>query len=104
VQLSFDFYMIEAMPDVLIGDRAYDSDDLDENLREKGVKHGVAASQEPIQAADAGSPRATPVQAPMDRRAILRLDEAQTSAAQSLGASPGEFPRVCAGFRRYSAA
>ncbi|MCC7248464.1 MAG: hypothetical protein IT473_07565 [Lysobacter sp.] len=29
VQLSFDFYMIEAMPEVLIGDRAYDSDDLE---------------------------------------------------------------------------
>ena len=38
VQLSFDFYMIEAMPDVLIGDRAYDSDDLDDNLRGKGIK------------------------------------------------------------------
>jgi hypothetical protein len=35
VQLSFDFYMIEAMPDVLIGDRAYDSDDLDDDLSGK---------------------------------------------------------------------
>jgi transposase len=38
VQLSFDFYMIEAMPEVLIGDRAYDSDDLDDDLRGKGIK------------------------------------------------------------------
>jgi transposase len=38
VQLSFDFYMIEAMPEVLIGDRAYDSDDLDDDMRGKGVK------------------------------------------------------------------
>lgn len=38
VQLSFDFYMIEAIPDVLIGDRAYDSDDLDDDLRGKGIK------------------------------------------------------------------
>lgn len=38
VQLSFDFYMIEAMPDVLIGDRAYDSDDLDDDMRDKGIK------------------------------------------------------------------
>jgi len=30
--------MIEAMPDVLIGDRAYDSDVLDEDLRNKGIK------------------------------------------------------------------
>jgi len=30
--------MIEAMPEVLIGDRAYDSDDLDENLGDQGIK------------------------------------------------------------------
>lgn len=28
----FDFYMIEAKPENLIGDRAYDSDPLDEQL------------------------------------------------------------------------
>src|SRR6266513_851248 len=33
VQLSFEFYMIEAKPENLIGDRAYDSDQLDEQLR-----------------------------------------------------------------------
>jgi transposase len=38
VQLSFDFYMIEAKPQNLIGDRAYDSDPLDEELRKDGVE------------------------------------------------------------------
>ena len=38
VQLSFDFYMIEAKPENLIGDRAYDSDKLDEQLRAEGVE------------------------------------------------------------------
>ena len=38
VQLSFDFYMIEAKPENLIGDRAYDSDPLDEELREQGIE------------------------------------------------------------------
>ena len=38
VQLSFDFYMIEAKPDNLIGDKAYDSDQLDEELREQGIE------------------------------------------------------------------
>jgi transposase len=38
VQLSFDFYMIEAKPQNLIGDRAYDSDALDEELRADGVE------------------------------------------------------------------
>jgi transposase len=38
VQLSFDFYMIEAKPENLIGDRAYDSDKLDEELRQEGIE------------------------------------------------------------------
>ena len=33
VQLSFDFYMLEAKPEHLIGDRAYDSDGLDDALK-----------------------------------------------------------------------
>lgn len=37
VQLSFDFYMLEAKPEHLIGDRAYDSDGLDAALRHDGV-------------------------------------------------------------------
>lgn len=32
VQLSFDFYMIEVKPEDPIGDRAYDSYQLDEEL------------------------------------------------------------------------
>jgi len=38
VQLTFDFYMIEAKPERLIGDKAYDSDDLDEQLGEQGIE------------------------------------------------------------------
>lgn len=38
MQQSFDFYMIEAKPDNLIGDRAYDSDKLDEELRQEGIE------------------------------------------------------------------
>ena len=38
VQLSFDFYLVEAKPDRLIGDKAYDSDDLDERLQSEGVE------------------------------------------------------------------
>jgi len=37
VQLSFDFYLLEAKPEHLIGDRAYDSDGLDAALAEEGV-------------------------------------------------------------------
>lgn len=38
VQLTFEFYMIEAKPENLIGDKAYDSDNLDEELRQQGVE------------------------------------------------------------------
>ena len=38
MQLCFDFYMIEAKPENLIGDRAYDSDPLDEELRNDGIE------------------------------------------------------------------
>jgi transposase len=37
VQLSFDFYMLEAKPEHLVGDRAYDSDGLDDDLKQDGV-------------------------------------------------------------------
>src|SRR5215813_4692805 len=38
VQLCLEFYMIEAKPENLIGDRAYDSDPLDEELRKDGIE------------------------------------------------------------------
>ena len=38
LQLSFDFCMIEAKPENIIGDRAYDSDKLDEELRQEGIE------------------------------------------------------------------
>jgi transposase len=38
VQLCFDFYMIEAKPENLIGDGAYDSDPLDNDLRKDDIE------------------------------------------------------------------
>jgi len=38
VQLLFEFMFIEALPERLIGDKAYDSDKLDEELRQQGVE------------------------------------------------------------------
>ena len=38
VQLSFEFYMIEATPERLIGEKAYDSDPLDAELKVEGVE------------------------------------------------------------------
>lgn len=38
VQLSFNFYMLEAKSEHLAGDRAYVSDGLDDDLQQGGVK------------------------------------------------------------------
>lgn len=38
VQLSFDFYMIEATPEHLIGDKAYNSDAMDAEFAAEGVE------------------------------------------------------------------
>jgi hypothetical protein len=38
VQLSFDFYMIEAKPEKLIGDEGYDGDALDAQVKKQGVE------------------------------------------------------------------
>lgn len=46
VQLSFDFYMIEAKPENLIGDKAYDSDELDASLKKTRGRDDRAASLE----------------------------------------------------------
>ncbi len=37
MQLSFDFYMLETKLEYLIGDRAYDCDGLDDDLKQDGV-------------------------------------------------------------------
>jgi len=37
-QLSFDFYRIEAKPENVIGDRAYDSDKLNDEWPEQGME------------------------------------------------------------------
>src|SRR3989440_945540 len=56
VQLWFDFYMIEAKPENLVGDRAYDSDPLDEELRRDGIEmiapHRSNRSKPPTQDGD----------------------------------------------------
>ena len=56
VQLCFDFYMIEAKPENLVGDRAYDSDLLDEELCKDGIEmiapHRSNRSKPPTQDGD----------------------------------------------------
>jgi hypothetical protein len=57
VQLCFDFYMIEAKPENLIGDRAYDSDPLDEELRKDGIEMIAHRRNRPAMAGHADLPK-----------------------------------------------
>jgi IS5 family transposase len=95
VQLCFDFYMIEAKPENLIGDRAYDSDPLDAELRKDGIEmiapHRRNRSKPPTQ----------------DRRRLSRYMRRwlverffawiqwQRRSPHSLGVPRLQFPRLC---------
>ena len=95
VQLCFDFYMIEAKPENLIGDRAYDSDPLDEELRNDGIEmiapHRSNRSKPPTQ----DRRTAKPLDAALARRALLRLDTMATSHPRPLGVPRSELPGLC---------
>src|SRR5262245_29154824 len=68
--LCFDFYMIEAKPENLIGDRAYDSDPLDEELRKDGIEMIAPHRSKQKQAAHARSATAKPLYATLARGAL----------------------------------
>ena len=93
VQLTFDFYMIEAKPENLIGDKAYDSDPARRGDARSGHGDDFAT---PFQqkAQDAGRSPAASVRASMDRRALLCVDSMATSTPGSLGILPDQFPRI----------
>ncbi len=47
MQLSFDFYMLEAKAEHRIGDRAYDSDGPEAGLKQNGREHDRPAPAHP---------------------------------------------------------
>ncbi len=87
VQLCFDFYMIEAKPENLIGDRAYDSDPLDDELRRDGIEmispHRCNRSKPPM----ARSAPAKPLHETLALPALLRLDPIAAPPPWPLGVS-----------------
>ena len=93
VQLCFDFYMIEAKPENLIGDRAYDSDGC--GAAKGRHRDDRAASVQPKQAAHARSAKVKPLHATLARRALLRLDSMAAPGPHSLGVPRPQFPRLC---------
>jgi hypothetical protein len=78
VQLCFDFCMIEANPEKLMGDRAYDSDPLDAELRKDGTgmiaPHRGNRSRRPTQ----DRRRLSSYMRRLARRALLCLDQKLT--------------------------
>jgi hypothetical protein len=101
VQLSFDFYMIEAKPQNLIGHKAYDSDALDESLKQQ-YRDDRAASLEP-DAQDAGRAAAASLSAPMVGGTLFRMAAVETSATGALGVLRGELPRLRAARQHHDA-
>src|SRR6266436_6572046 len=92
VQLCFDFYMIEAKPENLIGDRAYDSDPLDAELRKDGIE---------MIAPHRGNRSKPPTQ---DRRRLSRYaSKDRTPGWRGTSNSPGSFSRSCLNAVRHSA-
>ena len=89
VQLCSDLYMIEAKPENLIGDRAYDSDPLG------GCRDDRATPHQSHQAADARSTTVEPLYATLARRAFLRLDTMAAPHTRPLEILHPELPRLC---------
>ena len=94
VQLCFDFYMIEAKPENLIGDRAYDSDPLDERIASGWRRDDRAA---PIQSQQARHARWAPAEAirkAMGGRTFLRMGSVAAPDPRPMGVLPPKFPRL----------
>jgi len=93
VQLCFDFYMIEAKPENLIGDRAYDSYPLDEQLRRDGIEM-IAPHRSNRSSRDAGRAAIQTIRQKVAGRTLLRLDPVATPHTCALGVLPPELPRL----------
>ena len=94
VQLCFDFYMIEAKPENLIGDRAYDSDPLDEQLRRDGIEMIAPHRSNRSKAATQDGRRFRRYAQTVAGRTLLRLDPVAAPHTCALGILPAELPRL----------
>src|SRR3984893_6410728 len=93
VQLCFDFYMIEAKPENLIGDRAYDSDPLDEELRQGGVEM-IAPHRSNRSKPATQDGRRLRRYARRWVRTFLRMGSVAASDPRPMGVLPPKFPRL----------
>ena len=60
-------------PERMIGDRAYDSDPLDQRIRERYGVQLIAPHNSARRRSHAGRPRAAPLPPPLENRAPVRL-------------------------------
>jgi len=92
VQLCFDFYMIESRPENLIGYRAYDSDALDEELRQDGIEM-IALHRSNRVKSLTGPSQASALSKALAGRTLFRLDSVAPPPARPLGVLSAELPR-----------
>ena len=95
VQLCFDFYMIEAKPENLIGDRAYDSDSLDEELRRDGIEMIAPHRSNRSRPATQDGRRLRRYARALGGRALLRMGSMAASHPRPMGVLPTKLPRLC---------
>ena len=84
---TLDACVLDALPPIVIGDKAYDSDKLDEQLaEERDVQRatGLATQAKPSATGHAGRPNAPPLQTPLEDRTAVRLAAKLPAAGGSL--------------------
>ena len=87
--------MIEARPETLIGDRAYDSDRLNNELKKQGVEIiAPHRSNRRILKTQEGGPAAAPLRAALDRGTVLHVAALEASLTDPLGALRPQLPWI----------
>jgi hypothetical protein len=94
VQLCFDFYMIEAKPENLIGDRAYDSDPLDVELRRDGIEMIAPHRSNRSKTCHTRWTPAEAIRKAVGGRALLRMGPMAASHPRPMGVLPTKLPRL----------
>lgn len=85
--------MIDAKPENLIGDHAYDSDKLDEELRQEGIEMISPHKKKPGQTLNAGRSQTAALRATLARGTFHCLDSVATPPPGAMGILCREFSR-----------
>jgi hypothetical protein len=87
--------MIEAKPENLIGDRAYDSDPLDVELRRDGIEMIAPHRSNRSKPATQDGRPAEAIRKAVGGRALLRMGSMTASHPRPMGVLPTKLPRLC---------